>query len=94
MVLESANSGAMESGSETESKPKKKPGRKMMMTEPANVILPIIKDRLTYNRNVRLRIGRPNEPSANVRKPILRALRIESPNSNSLLRPRMLRMLC
>jgi hypothetical protein len=36
-IVESANS-AMDSGSdEADSKPKKKPGRKMMMTEPANV---------------------------------------------------------
>jgi len=40
VVIESSNSQTMESGSdETDSKPKKKPGRKMMMTEPANVCL-------------------------------------------------------
>jgi hypothetical protein len=36
--LESAQSNGMDSGSdEADSKPKKKPGRKMMTTEPANV---------------------------------------------------------
>src|SRR5271154_1712411 len=38
--IESSNSQAMDSGSdEADQKPKKKPGRKMMMTEPANVCL-------------------------------------------------------
>ena len=38
--IESSNSQAMDSGSdEADQKPKKKPGRKMMMTEPANVSL-------------------------------------------------------
>lgn len=37
LIVESTNSG-MDSGSdEADSKPKKKPGRKMMMTEPLNV---------------------------------------------------------
>ena len=39
LFVESSNSQAVDSGSdEPDSKPKKKPGRKMMMTEPANVM--------------------------------------------------------
>ena len=42
VCLESSNSQAMDSGSgEIDNKPKKKPGRKMMMTEPVNVCFQI-----------------------------------------------------
>jgi hypothetical protein len=85
----------MESGSEeVETKPKKKPGRKMMMTEPANVLVLSSYHPLTGDRNVKLKTGPPNERSGNVRKFTLKVSRIESPNSSSLRKQKMLRMPC
>ena len=69
--VESANS-AMDSGSdETESKPKKKPGRKMMMTEPANVRLSGLPPLIV--RNGKHRIERPSAHSENARRLMSRA---------------------
>jgi len=90
--IESSNSQAMDSGSdEADQKPKKKPGRKMMMTEPANVCLNSggVYDSDCMFRNEKHRIGLLNEPSGNERKPTSKGLRVGSPNSRKLRRTRM-----
>jgi hypothetical protein len=75
--LESSNSQAMDSGSEdTDVKPKKKPGRKMMTTEPANVCFPFPFMSDVTLRNERPKIELLKEHSENERKLMSRDSRL------------------